>query len=148
MKNSAELKFIYYEKATKCCDIFTLLLIGTAQDKSKMEISKNFVAFSEYMNFTSQYLEIISFILSATSRFQKVGRTLSIARHSLHNPSPFLFSYTISRCTKGDLISESSTLWLQYPQKMCQGTILSFTQLKKGTQRCIGNFLRDCMQPT
>ena len=40
-------KFIYSEKATKFCEISTLLLIG----KSKMEISQNFATFSEYMTF-------------------------------------------------------------------------------------------------
>ena len=39
------------EKATKVCEVSTLLLSGTTQDKSKVEISKHFVAFSEYMNF-------------------------------------------------------------------------------------------------
>ena len=43
-------KFIYSEKATKFCEIFTLLLTGT-----KVKISQNFVAFSEYMNFTYTY---------------------------------------------------------------------------------------------
>ena len=45
-------KFIYSEKATKFLKISTLLLTGTTWDKSKVEISQNFVAFSEYMNFT------------------------------------------------------------------------------------------------
>ena len=45
------LKFIYPEKATKFCEIFTLLLTGTPQDKSKGKFLQNFVAFSEYMNF-------------------------------------------------------------------------------------------------
>ena len=52
------LKFIYSEKATKFCEIFTLLLTGTTQDKSKVKISQNFVAFSEYMNFTSCCTEL------------------------------------------------------------------------------------------
>ena len=43
------LKFIYSEKATKFCKTFTLLLTGTTLDKSKVEISPNFVAFSEYI---------------------------------------------------------------------------------------------------
>ena len=52
-KNSSfHVKFIYSEKATKFCEISTLLLTGTTQDKIKLEISQNFVAFSEYMNFT------------------------------------------------------------------------------------------------
>ena len=43
--------FIYSEKPTKFCEISTLILTGTTQDKSKVEISQNFAAFSEYMNF-------------------------------------------------------------------------------------------------
>ena len=39
------------EKATKVCEIFTLLLSYVVPVKSKVEISQNFVAFSEYMNF-------------------------------------------------------------------------------------------------
>ena len=46
------LKFIYSEKATKFCEIFTLLLSYVVPVKSKVEISQNFLAFSEYMNFT------------------------------------------------------------------------------------------------
>ena len=45
------LKFICSEKATKFCEIFTFLLTGTKLDKSKVNISQNFVAFSEYMSF-------------------------------------------------------------------------------------------------
>ena len=44
-------KFIYSEKATKFCEIFTLLLSYVVPVKSKVKISQNFVAFSEYMNF-------------------------------------------------------------------------------------------------
>ena len=44
-------KFIYSEKAKKFCKIFTLLLSYVVSVKSKMKISQNFVAFSEYMNF-------------------------------------------------------------------------------------------------
>ena len=45
------IKFVYSEKATKFCEIFTLILTGTTQDKNKVKISQNFVAFSEYRNF-------------------------------------------------------------------------------------------------
>ena len=48
---SVHLKFIYSEKATKLCEIFTLLLTAVHTVKSKVKISQNFVAFSEYMNF-------------------------------------------------------------------------------------------------
>ena len=40
----------YSEKATKSSEISLLLSVCTV-DKSKVEISKNFVAFSEYTNF-------------------------------------------------------------------------------------------------
>ena len=45
------LKFIYSEKAKNFCEIFTLLLSYVVPVKSKVKISQNFVAFSEYMNF-------------------------------------------------------------------------------------------------
>ena len=45
-------KFIYSEKATKFCEIFILLLSYVVPVKSKAKISQNFVAFSEYMNFS------------------------------------------------------------------------------------------------
>ena len=45
------IKFIYSEKATKFCEIFTLLLSYVVAVKSKVKISQNFVDFSEYMNF-------------------------------------------------------------------------------------------------
>ena len=37
----------------KICEISTLLLSYVTWDKRKVEILQNFVAFSEYMNFTS-----------------------------------------------------------------------------------------------
>ena len=46
-------KFIYSEKATKFCEISTFMLIVCTVVKSKVEISQNYVAFSEYMNFTA-----------------------------------------------------------------------------------------------
>ena len=47
------LKFIYSEKATKFCEIFSLLLttVRVHTVKSKGKISQKFVVFSEYMNF-------------------------------------------------------------------------------------------------
>ena len=47
-------KFIYFEKATKFCEISTLDLSYVVPVKSTVEISQNFVAFSEYMNFKNQ----------------------------------------------------------------------------------------------
>ena len=42
---------MYSEEATKFCEISTLLLSYVVPVKSTVEISQNFVAFSEYMNF-------------------------------------------------------------------------------------------------
>ena len=50
-KNETPLKFIYSEKATKFCQISTVDLFYVVPVKSKVKISQNFVAFSEYMNF-------------------------------------------------------------------------------------------------
>ena len=50
------LKFIYSEKATKSFEISALLLSYVVPVKSNVEISQNFVAFSEYMNFIEQFL--------------------------------------------------------------------------------------------
>ena len=50
-KSNHRLKFIYSEKATKFFEISTLLLSYVVPVKSKVKISQNFVAFSEYMNF-------------------------------------------------------------------------------------------------
>ena len=47
-----KLKFIYSEKATKFFEISTVDLSYVVPVKSTVEISQNFVAFSEYMNFT------------------------------------------------------------------------------------------------
>ena len=47
------LKFIYCEKTTKFCGIYTLLLTVCAVVKSKGKILQNFVVFSEYMNFNN-----------------------------------------------------------------------------------------------
>ena len=42
---------MYSEKATKFREISTLLLSYVVPVKTKVEISQNFVTFSEYMNF-------------------------------------------------------------------------------------------------
>ena len=47
------LKFIFSEKATKFCEISTVDLSYVVPVKSTVEISQNFVAFSEYINFNA-----------------------------------------------------------------------------------------------
>ena len=58
LKESQEdiVKFIYSEKATKFCEISTLLLSYVVSVKSEVETSQNFVAFSEYMTALCVYL--------------------------------------------------------------------------------------------
>ena len=51
LRKENSLKFIYSEKATKFCKISTVDLSYVVKIKSTVEISQNFVAFSEYMNF-------------------------------------------------------------------------------------------------
>ena len=51
MHKNLSIKFVYSEKATKFCEIFTLLLTTVHTDKSKVKISQNVVVFFEYMNF-------------------------------------------------------------------------------------------------
>ena len=46
-------KFIYFEKATKFYKIFTYYLSYVLPVKWLVEISQNFVALSEYMNFNT-----------------------------------------------------------------------------------------------
>ena len=53
--SKVDLKFIYSEKATKFCEIYTLDLSYVVPDvpvKTTVEILQNFAAFSKYMNFT------------------------------------------------------------------------------------------------
>ena len=52
---------IFWE-ATKFCEISTLLLTGT--DKSKVEISQNYVAFTEYMSFNEGVPLFPKFVIS------------------------------------------------------------------------------------
>ena len=47
------IKFIYPEKATKFSEISTLFLSVCTVDNSEVEISQDFVAFSEYTNFNN-----------------------------------------------------------------------------------------------
>ena len=48
------LKFIYSEKVTIFFEIFPLLLSYVVPVKSKVKISQNFVAFSEFLNFKTE----------------------------------------------------------------------------------------------
>ena len=70
MDKGITVKFIYSEKATKFCEIFTLLLSYVVPVKSKVKISQNFVFFSEYMNFTSLQISIFWNNFKQLTRFE------------------------------------------------------------------------------
>ena len=53
-----DLKFIYSEKATKFCEVLSLLLSYVVPVKSMVEISQNLLAFAEYMNFNKKSHDI------------------------------------------------------------------------------------------
>ena len=59
-----QLKVIYSEKATKCCEISTNYLSDVLPVKQLVEILQNFVAFSEHMNFN-----MYKFAISVTVAF-------------------------------------------------------------------------------
>ena len=67
------LKFTYSEKATKFCEISTLLLSYVVPVKSKLEISQNVVAFSEYMNFKLPGMKWLDCRLKMVSNFGQFG---------------------------------------------------------------------------
>ena len=80
------LKFIYSEKATKFCEISTLLLSYVVPVKSKVEISQNFVAFSEYMNFKVVFDTFKKFTTySSNCPYIKISRNIKIFTVSINN---------------------------------------------------------------
>ena len=72
------LKFIYSEKATKFCEISTLILSYVVPVKSKVKISPKFVAFSEYMNFNTFFF--LNYILT----YMRGKYYLHVFFHILH----------------------------------------------------------------
>ena len=72
------LKFIYSEKATKFCKISTLLLSYVVPIKSKVEILKNFVAFSECMNFNRGCTMMGKIILPRQLKFKYSKKTTQL----------------------------------------------------------------------
>jgi hypothetical protein len=64
--HKVKIKFIYSEKATKFCKIFPLLLTSVHTVKSKGKISKNYVVFSEYMNFNMKHISFSKGLINGT----------------------------------------------------------------------------------
>ena len=70
-----QMNFIYSEKATKFCEIFTLLLTVCTVVKSKVKFLQSFVAFSEYMNFIHIYfLKPVSWIVKVNISAREILR--------------------------------------------------------------------------
>ena len=69
------IKFMYSEKATHFCEISTLNLSYVVTVKSMVEISQNFVAFSEYMNF-NYVLISLSWLITEYNMRLKYLRTI------------------------------------------------------------------------
>ena len=80
------IKFLYSEKAPIFYKISTVDLYYVVTVKSTVEISQNFVVFSEYMNFTFLFLdqigpsgkyntEISAILLNYTRTFYFLGKT-------------------------------------------------------------------------
>ena len=63
MQKELGLKFIYSEKAIKFCEISTNYLSYVLPVKYLVEISQNFVAFSEYMNFIQKRAILLNFVV-------------------------------------------------------------------------------------
>ena len=75
------LKFIYSENATKFFEISTSLLSYVVPVKSKVEILQNFVAFSEFMNFTRSNFQnsllLVEFQGNSELVFRDIGKDIS-----------------------------------------------------------------------
>ena len=96
---------------------FALLLTGTTQDRSKVEISQNFVAFSEYMNFKSNDFE---------------------SSKECHLPAKIF--------CKLDRYTERSSLWpLKRPQRQCflEKKSKSQVSLRRKTHKNKTDIIRD-----
>ena len=89
MHNLAKcIKFIYSEKATKFCEIFPLLTFECMYcSKSKVEILKIFVAFSEYMNFT--LLKLGQKYLAIWKNFSICDKLFSVESAQLEEKPPY-----------------------------------------------------------
>ena len=72
--NSCYVKFIYSEKPTRFCEISTVNLSYVVPVKSTVEISQNFVAFSEYMNFTRSAVVAVIVSCVTTNYRETIGR--------------------------------------------------------------------------
>ena len=103
------IKFIYSEKATKFCKIFTLLLSYVVPVKSKMKISQNYVAFSEYMNFKRKVkLTLYMFVNQSVVNFTTHGL--------VYSNSKWLKSFHHTWSTHSNSLATFQTFWIYFPR--------------------------------
>ena len=84
------IKFIYSEKATKFFEISTVDLSYVVPVKSTVEISQNFVAFSEYMNFNWMF-DVWLFMRSTRSQISRAEWLMNWC--TLFGPRQMCFMY-------------------------------------------------------
>ena len=121
-------KFIYSEKATKFCKIFTLLLTVCTVVKSKGKISQNFVAFSEYyMNFKHHLCLQILYIHLNSKKNRNVFWITLISMQNLHkNFLPSVFQTLQTNVISNNNFFDSNDFFLYTsPSKQYNNLILA-----------------------
>ena len=116
---SYHLRKVNSEKATKFCKISTVDLSYVEPVKSTVEISQNFVASSEYMNFTKGY------VIYANS---KLLCTKCRIESNLKLPTTFGLAYSPLNSAKLSYLSEvtSKTKYLDISLKRLNNSQTSF----------------------
>ena len=110
-------KFIYSEKATKFCEISTIDLSYVITVKSTVEISQNFVPFSEYMNFNISTPNFQLYIRGFTKFGIKVSRRLQFLEYlrTLHFKFQKVLKYSRNCSLLDTLIPWSLKItWIPY----------------------------------
>jgi len=130
MSHFFQLKFIYSEKATNFWEISTLDLSYIVTVKSTVEISQNFVPFSEYMKFKCKLL--------------RLHRSILITK----GPTKFLESHL--NLIKFRFSGNATKIWTNLPQSFGHQTFRkmapSFCGLLRMYQLYTPTILRDIHQ--
>ena len=108
-KSDPFLKFIYSEKATNFCKISSVHLSYVVTVKSTVEISQNFVAFSEYMNLTDFCISKNGMLFISG----QIWNTQPDLRWTLTHNIPFSSSILVKSCQANSLWQRDFT-WPQF----------------------------------
>ena len=106
LKGSCSGSIVYYEKATQFCKISTLFLSTVNTDKSKVEMLQNFVAFSEYTNFTILHILVsVNCLPSSQAKLGTTKREISqryeVKANSQCCQNPYEISDKVEKILKG-----------------------------------------------